>query len=61
VVEILEDPGRARAMVERARQEVVAHWDSAIITARLAEEYREGLRRKRAVAPAALTFSADRA
>lgn len=49
VVGILEDPAKARAMVERARREVVENWDSAVITARLAACYREALRAKRGI------------
>ncbi len=47
VVEILSDPAGARAMVERARREVVENWDSAVITERLAACYREALQAKR--------------
>ncbi len=61
VVEILEDPEGARAMVERARREVVANWDSQVLTARLVESYRTALREKRGSASPALTCLSDRA
>jgi hypothetical protein len=35
-------------LAERARAEVVAHWDMATITRQLAETYREAVREKRA-------------
>ncbi|MCS7315480.1 MAG: glycosyltransferase [Bryobacterales bacterium] len=60
VVEILEDPGKVRAMVERARHEVVRNWDSAVLTARLAACYRDALRAKRG-APAGITCPSVRA
>ncbi len=47
VVELLEKPEEAAAMAARARQEVVTHWDMAVLTRRLAESYRDTVRRKR--------------
>ncbi len=47
VVEILNCPERARAMTERARAEVEANWDMAVLTRRLERSYREVLREKR--------------
>ena len=35
-------------MASRARNEIEAHWDMAMLTRRLAEEYRDLVRRKRA-------------
>jgi len=50
VVELWKHSETAAAMAERARAEVEAHWDMAMITRRLAEEYREMVREKRASA-----------
>lgn len=61
VVEILADPERARAMVERARREVVSRWDSQVITERLVASYRAALRQKRAPAAAPVTCLSERA
>jgi O-antigen biosynthesis protein len=47
VVDLLRDPERAAALAERARKEVVEHWDMATITERLVDSYRELLREKR--------------
>ncbi len=43
---LAQDP-KAAAMTRRARAEVEAHWDMPLITAKLAERYRAGLRQKR--------------
>jgi GT2 family glycosyltransferase len=48
VAALLEDPARAAQMAARARAEVVANWDMAAITRKLAASYREALERKRA-------------
>jgi glycosyltransferase involved in cell wall biosynthesis len=50
VVEVLENPGKAAEMVQRARAEVVANWDMATITRRLAAGYRQVLAAKRIAA-----------
>jgi GT2 family glycosyltransferase/glycosyltransferase involved in cell wall biosynthesis len=47
VVALLRDPEHAAAMAERARVEVVAQWDMAVITRRLVESYQELVREKR--------------
>lgn len=47
VLEILNSPQRAAAMIARARAEVEAHWDMAVVTARLEQTYRRLLREKR--------------
>jgi len=61
VVEILVDPERARAMVTRARQEVVARWDSHLITEKLVSSYRAALRQKGAMLSDPLSCVSDRA
>ena len=61
VVEILADPERARAMVTRARQEVVARWDSHLITEKLVSSYRAALRQKGATLSDPLSCVSDRA
>jgi len=48
VLKLLEDQEAAAQMAARARAEVEAHWDMAALTARLADEYRALVRRKRA-------------
>lgn len=47
VVELLEAPAAASEMAARARREVEAHWDMAILTRRLVDRYRDTIRRKR--------------
>jgi len=47
VLEILNAPDQARAMTERARQEVEANWDIPALTERLEWSYREVLNEKR--------------
>jgi len=47
VVALLRDPERAAAMAGRARAEVEAQWDMAIITRRLVESYRDLVKEKR--------------
>ena len=46
ILELLDDPARARAMAERARREVERHWDIRAATARLEAHYREVLAAK---------------
>jgi O-antigen biosynthesis protein len=46
VLGLLRDPEAAAAMAERARAEVVANWDMAVITRKLVESYREMVREK---------------
>ncbi len=53
VLGLFEDPDNAAEMAARARAEVEAHWDMAVLTGRLVDEYRALVRRKRA------TFSPD--
>jgi O-antigen biosynthesis protein len=48
VLRLFEDPARAAEMAARARAEVEAHWDMAVLTAKLVEEYRALVRQKRA-------------
>jgi len=47
VVALLRDPEKAAAMAQRARAEVEANWDMAVITRRLVDGYRELVREKR--------------
>jgi len=47
VIALLRDPEKAAAMAERARAEVEANWDMAVLTRRLVESYRELVREKR--------------
>jgi len=44
---IFDNPDKAAELAARARQEVVCHWDMAVITRRLVESYREALQEKR--------------
>ena len=46
-IEILDSPEQARAMSQRARAEVDANWDIAVLTKKLERSYREVLREKR--------------
>jgi GT2 family glycosyltransferase/glycosyltransferase involved in cell wall biosynthesis len=48
VLRLFEDSEGAAAMASRARAEVEAHWDMAVLTGKLVEEYRGLVRRKRA-------------
>jgi glycosyltransferase involved in cell wall biosynthesis len=48
VVDLLADPGKARAQAAKARNEVEQHWDMSRVTRRLEQHYRETLRRKQA-------------
>ena len=48
VLGLFEDPGKAAEMATRARAEVEAHWDMAVLTGRLVEGYRALVREKRA-------------
>ncbi len=50
VVEVLESRDGVAAMVARAREEVAANWDMAVLTRRLMESYGEVLREKRSAA-----------
>jgi glycosyltransferase involved in cell wall biosynthesis len=52
VIRVLEDPAYAAEMAARARREVEANWDMAVITARLAGRYRALIAAKRAVSAA---------
>jgi glycosyltransferase involved in cell wall biosynthesis len=47
VLELFGDPESAAAMAARARAEVEAHWNTAAITSKLVESYRELVRQKR--------------
>ncbi|HTX33893.1 MAG TPA: glycosyltransferase [Bryobacteraceae bacterium] len=53
VLGLFEDPDKAAEMAARARAEVEAHWDMAVLTGKLVDEYRALVRQKRA------TFSPD--
>jgi GT2 family glycosyltransferase len=46
-VELLKDPGRAADLARKARARVMAEWDMATITRKLAESYREVIAEKR--------------
>jgi GT2 family glycosyltransferase/glycosyltransferase involved in cell wall biosynthesis len=48
VVELLEDAELAARMAGRARQEVETNWDMPVITQKLADKYKDLLRKKRA-------------
>jgi O-antigen biosynthesis protein len=48
VLALLANPQMASEMAARARQEVEANWDMAVLTRRLVESYREVVREKRA-------------
>jgi len=48
VCKLFEDPDAAAAMAQRARVEVEAHWDMAVITAKLVAGYGELVKAKRA-------------
>lgn len=50
ILTLFADPQAAAAMAARARAEVVANWDMAVLTARLVEGYRELVQDKRATA-----------
>jgi len=47
-VELLGDPGQAAELARKAREHVIAEWDMAAITRKLAESYREVIAEKRA-------------
>ena len=49
VVDLLENSARAAEMAARARAEVEASWDMAVITERLVGKYQDILRRKRSL------------
>ncbi|HTW63280.1 MAG TPA: glycosyltransferase, partial [Bryobacteraceae bacterium] len=49
IVELFEDPGKARALACRARERVVATRDMRVLTEKLVESYRGAVRGKRAV------------
>ena len=53
VLEVFESPHGAAEMAGRARAEVVANWDMAVITARLVESYWEAVREKNPTLPLA--------
>jgi glycosyltransferase involved in cell wall biosynthesis len=48
VLALFADPEKAAQMAERARREVVEHWDMAAITRKLVESYGELVKEKRA-------------
>ena len=50
VLHLFAEPGEARSMAARARAEVETNWDMRVITQRLFESYRTGLKRKRVAA-----------
>jgi len=47
ILRLFDDPAEARALAERARREVVANWDAAVLTRRLVKSYRAVVREKR--------------
>ncbi len=47
VLDILDQPEEGAAMARRAREEVLQHWDMAVITRKLEQSYRDVLREKR--------------
>ncbi len=47
IVELFDDPEKARKLACRAREQVVATRDMRVLTERLLESYREVLREKR--------------
>jgi O-antigen biosynthesis protein len=49
VLSLFENPDKAAKMAARARAEVEANWDMAVLTVRLVEEYRTLVRQKRAI------------
>ncbi|MDQ6704723.1 MAG: glycosyltransferase [Acidobacteriota bacterium] len=57
VENVLEAADGAAAMAARARGEVVANWDMAVLTRRLVESYQEVLREKRTGARGALRLT----
>jgi GT2 family glycosyltransferase/glycosyltransferase involved in cell wall biosynthesis len=46
---LFENPEKAAGLAQRARCEVIANWDMAVLTRRLEESYREAMREKRRV------------
>jgi glycosyltransferase involved in cell wall biosynthesis len=46
-IALLNAPAEAAALAEKARQHVLAHWDMATITKKLADSYREVIVEKR--------------
>jgi glycosyltransferase involved in cell wall biosynthesis len=53
VLQVFENAPMAAEMAARARAEVVANWDMATITARLADSYRDAVREKNATSSSA--------
>jgi glycosyltransferase involved in cell wall biosynthesis len=51
ILELLDHPGSAAAMADRARRKVESDWDVAVVTERLVEKYRQVLKEKRATSP----------
>ena len=47
VVWLFENPEKAAELASRARQELIANWDMAVLTRRLEQSYREAVREKR--------------
>lgn len=54
ILALWENPQAAAEMAERARAEVEANWDMALLTRRLVESYRQMVREKRPTAEASL-------
>ena len=50
-MELLADPAQAAALAHKARRHVVADWDMAAITRKLAASYREVIAEKRDTRP----------
>jgi glycosyltransferase involved in cell wall biosynthesis len=58
IVELFDDPGKARALAQRARDRVVSTRDMAVLTRNLVDSYRAVLSEKRSSLPAALPAAA---
>jgi glycosyltransferase involved in cell wall biosynthesis len=52
ILDLFDNPEEAARMAARARGEVEANWDMAVLTRRLVESYRALLREKREETPA---------
>ena len=48
--QLLKDPSMGEQMAVKARREVEANWDMPVITERLVESYKKGLKEKRSTA-----------
>jgi GT2 family glycosyltransferase/glycosyltransferase involved in cell wall biosynthesis len=48
ILKLFENPGEARDLARRAREEVVGNWDMSVLAAKLSASYHEAVREKRA-------------